>query len=217
MPTLAIIGAGPNLGLAVASRFGAEGYDIGLVARDRTRLDDLRVALDEHGIRAATATADIRRPPEVPSALSELAERLGPIDVLLFSPLPALEWIKPVADTSSADMLPSLELSVLGAIDAVQAVLLGMRRRGRGTLLFTTGGAAVAPHPDRASSAVTYAAEVTYARMLHDALADEGIHVAHTAIVGPLGPGRRHDPAAIADLLWRQHTERGDFQTVCGP
>jgi hypothetical protein len=72
----------------------------------------------------------------------------------------------------------------------------------------------VAPSADRASSAVSYAAEVAYARLLHDALADEGIHVAHTAIVGALGPGLRHEPADIADLLWRQHTDRDDFQTV---
>jgi hypothetical protein len=57
---------------------------------------------------------------------------------------------------------------------------------------------------------------VAYARMLHEALADEGIHVAHTAIVGALGPGLQHEPEKIAEVLWRQHTERGDFQTVCG-
>jgi short-subunit dehydrogenase len=217
MPTLAIIGAGPNLGLAAASRFGAEGFDVGLVARNRDRLSDLQDALEHQGIQAATVAADIRRPPAAASALAELGERLGPIEVLLYSPLPAMDWIKPVANTTSADVRPSLELSVLGAIDAVQAVLPSMRQRGTGTLLFTTGGAAVAPSADRASSAVSYAAEVTYARMLHDALADENIHVAHTAIVGALGAGLRHEPADIAELLWRQHIERGDFQTVCEP
>jgi short-subunit dehydrogenase len=216
MPTLAIIGAGPNLGLAAAAKFGSEGFDVGLVARSQERLDDLVGGLEAGGVKAAGVTADIRRPPGTTSALTELTERLGPIDVLLYSPLPSLEWIKPVADTTSGDVRASLELSVLGAVDAVQAVLPEMRRRGSGTLLFTTGGAAVAPSAERASSAVSYAAEVAYARMLHEALADEGIHVAHTAIVGALGPGQRHEPAAIADLLWRQHTERGDFQTVCG-
>jgi len=216
MPTLAIIGAGPNLGLAVATRFGSEGFDVGLVARDRERLDDMVRGLGSSGVKAAGATADIRRPPGVASALRELTERLGPIDVLLYSPLPNLDWIKPVADTTSDDVHASLELSVLGAVDAVQAVLPEMRRRRRGTLLFTTGGAAVAPSAERASSAIAYAAEVAYARMLHEVLADEGVHVAHTAIVGALGPGLRHEPEAIAEVLWRQHTEPGTFQTVCG-
>ncbi|GAB2807313.1 SDR family NAD(P)-dependent oxidoreductase [Actinoallomurus bryophytorum] len=216
MPTLAIIGAGPNLGLATATRFGSEGFDVGLVARGRERLEDLVHGLESSGVKAAGAVADVRRPPGVASALSELTDRLGPVDVLLYSPLPSLDWIKPVADTTSDDVHASLELSVLGAVDAVQAVLPVMRRRGSGTLLFTTGGAAVAPSAERASSAISCAAEVAYARMLHEVLADEGIHVAHTAIVGALGPGLRHEPAAIAEVLWRRHIERGEFQTVCG-
>ncbi|WP_373464506.1 hypothetical protein [Streptomyces sp. V4I2] len=84
-------------------------------------------------------------------------------------------------------------MSLLGAIDAVQAVLPAMRERGRGTLLFTTGGAAVAPSAARASSAVSYCAEVAYARLLHEKLEPEGIRVAHTAIVGALGPGLQHE------------------------
>ena len=63
---------------------------------------------------------------------------------------------------------------------------------------------------------ISYAVEVAYARMLHEALASEGIHVAHTAIVGPLGSGLQHEPAHAAELLWCQHAERGDFQTVLG-
>jgi short-subunit dehydrogenase len=216
MSTLAIVGAGPNLGLAAASRFGAEGFDIGLVARNTQRLEELRGTLGQRGIRATAAAADIRHPQAVAHALGDLIERLGPVDVLLYSPSVVVEWIKPVAESTAADVRPHLELSVLGAIGAVQTVLPGMRERGGGTLLFTTGGVAVAPSADRASSAISYAAEVAYARMLHEALAGEGIHVAHTAIVGPLGPGRQHEPARVAEVLWRQHAERGDFQTVLG-
>lgn len=214
MPTLSIVGAGPNLGLAAASRFGAEGFDVGLVARDQERLDELASTLNDRDITTVTAAADIRRSPEAATALAEIAERLGPVDVLIYSPLPALDWIKPVAETTAKDLRPSLELSVIGAADAVQAVLPAMRRRAGGTLLFTTGGAAVAPSPERASSAVSYAAEVAYARMLHQTLARENIHVAHTAIVGALGTGLTHEPADIAEVLWRQHIERGEFQTV---
>lgn len=215
MPTLAIIGAGPNLGLATAARFGAEGFDVGLVARNRDRLQNMQDTLAKEGITARSAATDITRPQAAAAALTELAERLGPIDVLLYSPLPSLDWIKPVTRTTSEDVRLSLGLSVLGAIDSVQAVLPSMRERGRGTLLFTTGGAAVAPSAARASSAVSYAAEVAYARLLHEELTPEGIRVAHTAIVGALGPGLQHEPATVAELLWRQHAEGLDFQTVC--
>ena len=140
MSTLAIVGAGPNLGLAAASRFGAEGFDVGLVARNAQQLEELRGTLGQRSIRAATAVADIQRPQAVGPELEDLIERLGPVDVLLYSPSVVVEWIKPVAESTVADVRPHVELSVLGAIDAVQTVLPSMRERGGGTLLFTTGG-----------------------------------------------------------------------------
>jgi NAD(P)-dependent dehydrogenase (short-subunit alcohol dehydrogenase family) len=33
--SIIIVGAGPNLGAAIARRFGREGFSVGLVARDR--------------------------------------------------------------------------------------------------------------------------------------------------------------------------------------
>jgi len=59
---------------------------------------------------------------------------------------------------------------------------------------------------------ISFAGEVAYARMLHDALAGTGVHVAHTAIGGRIAPGADH----VAELLWRHHAEPGPFQTRLG-
>jgi hypothetical protein len=91
-----------------------------------------------------------------------------------------------------------------------------MREAGHGTILFTTGTAFITLNPERAGVGVSFSGEVAYARMLHDVLAGENIHVAHTAIHGWIAPGKDFEPAEIADLLWRHHTERGDFQTRLG-
>jgi len=87
---------------------------------------------------------------------------------------------------------------------------------GSGTILFTTGGAAVNPNPLRAGVGISFAAEVAYARMLHDELRDRGIHVGHTAIGGRIAPGLDHEPDDVAEVLWRQHTDRTDFQVRLG-
>ena len=63
---------------------------------------------------------------------------------------------------------------------------------------------------------MSFSAEVAYAEMLHKALADEGIHVAHTAIHGAIGPGQQFEPDAVADILWHHHTTRQGFQTRLG-
>jgi NADP-dependent 3-hydroxy acid dehydrogenase YdfG len=214
MTTLAILGAGAGLGLATARKFGEAGFGVGLVARRQGKLDGLVEELAGEGVTATGVTADARDPEATAAALDRIAERLGPVDVLLFSPLPSLGWIKPVTETRPEDLRASLELSVVGAVGAVNAVLPGMRRRGHGTVLVTTGGGAIAPKAASASSGITYAAEVAYARMLHETVAADGVHVAHTAIVGALGAGLEHEPSKVADVLWRQHQDRGEFQTV---
>lgn len=79
--SIVIIGAGPNLGLAVAKRFGREGLAVGLVSRTQAKLDDLAAQLEDDGITAAAAAAEIRDADAPAGAISSLADRLGPVEV----------------------------------------------------------------------------------------------------------------------------------------
>ncbi|MFL6118421.1 SDR family NAD(P)-dependent oxidoreductase [Actinophytocola sp.] len=203
-----VIGAGPGLGAAAARRFGCEGHPVGLIARSAEHLRDLAAELAAEGLTTAAETADVTDTRALAAALGALRERLGPIEAVLFSPRPSVAWIKPVLDTGPSDVAGALALNVVAAVAAVRTVLPDMRQKGHGTLLFTTGGAAVEPHRDRAVSGIAYAAESAYTRMLHDALTHEGVHVAQVTVVGPIGPGARHEPDTVAQELWRLHTER---------
>src|SRR3954451_130175 len=214
--SIVIVGAGPNLGLAVARRFGRDGLAVGLVSRTQSKLDDLAAQLESDGIRAAGAAADIRNAQALAPAIATLAARLGPVSVLEYSPLPAREFMKPILETTVDDVRGPLEFSVLGAVAATHAVIGPMLETGRGTILFTTGGAAINPYPLRCGVGISFAGEVAYARMLHDEVAEKGVHVAHTAIGGRIAPGSDHEPADIADALWRQHTDRSVLQTRIG-
>jgi NADP-dependent 3-hydroxy acid dehydrogenase YdfG len=102
---------------------------------------------------------------------------------------------------------------MLGTSAAVAAVLPAMRAARHGTLLFTTGSAALTPRPERATSGIVNAAQSTYFRMLHEQLADEGIYVLHTVIVGPIGENG-HDPGDIARAMWDACRRRADAQIV---
>jgi NADP-dependent 3-hydroxy acid dehydrogenase YdfG len=214
--SIVIVGAGPNLGAAIARRFGREGMPVGLIARDATKLEALASDLRGAGITAEHATADIRDAGALTAAIGSLAERLGPVEVLEYSPLPAREFMKPILETTVDDVRGPLEFSVLGAVAAATAVVGPMLDRGAGTILFTTGGAAINPYPLRAGVGISFAGEVAYARMLHDELADRGVHVAHTAVGGRIAPGADHEPDDVADVLWRHHAQRGPFQTRLG-
>jgi short-subunit dehydrogenase len=214
--SLVIVGAGPNLGLAVARRFGGEGFAVGLISRRESSLVELEAQLRLDGITVSGAAADIRDSAALTAAIHRLADDLGAVEVLEYSPLPAPEFMRPVLETTVKDVRGALEFSVLGAVTATQAVVGPMRKAGRGTILFTTGGAAVNPSPARAGVGVSFAGEVAYARMLHDELRAEGIHVAHTAVAGRIAPGGENDPDDVAEVLWTHHVDRRVFQTRLG-
>ncbi|MFB7757467.1 dehydrogenase, partial [Streptomyces sp. NPDC056121] len=116
------------------------------------------------------------------------------------------------------DLDAPLGFSVKGPVTCVNAVLPGMRALGRGTLLFVNGGSAVRPHPERAGTSIAFAAESAYARMLHDALAEEGIHAAQLIIPGAIRPDAEHSsPEVLAERLYSLHTERAGFRHYAEP
>jgi short-subunit dehydrogenase len=214
--SVVIVGAGPNLGAAIARRFGREGLSVGLVARNRDKLEALARELEQQGITADLEPADIRDATALAAAIAALADRLGTVEVLEYSPVPAGEFMKPILETTVDDVRATVEFSVLGAVAAATAVIPAMLDRSSGTILFTTGGAAINPNPLRAGVGISFAGEVAYARMLHDELRDRGIHVGHTAIGGSIAPGGDHEPEDVADVLWRHHNERTAFQVRLG-
>src|SRR6201992_416095 len=169
--SIVIVGAGPNLGAAVARRFGREGMSVGLIARNAAKLEELADVLNEEGITADFVAVDIRDSDALGAAIGFLGARAGPV-----------------------------ASSVLGAVAAARAVVGPMLDAGAGSILYTTGGAAIKPYPERAGVGVSFAGEVAYARMLHEELAEQGVHVGHTALAGRIAPGEDHEPDDIADL-----------------
>ncbi|MGW0766083.1 SDR family NAD(P)-dependent oxidoreductase [Streptomyces sp. NPDC002676] len=213
MTCVAIVGAGPGLGAAVARRFGREGFDVALLARDRERLAGLARDLAAEGITARCFPADVRKPEELVRALADAADALGTIEVLQYSPVPHQDFMLPVLETRHADLIGPIEFSVYGPVAAVQRVLPGMRALGRGTILFVNGGSAAVPHPERAGISIAFAAESAYGHLLHDRLAGEGIHVGQLVIPGAITPGHaRRDPAVLAEMLWGMHRDRHGFR-----
>ncbi|WP_233206091.1 SDR family oxidoreductase [Cryobacterium sp. N19] len=111
MTTIAIIGAGSGLGAAVARRFGVEGFTVALIARHQGRVDALAAELLAEGISAHGFVADVRDPASITRTLEQVAETLGPIEVLQYSPLPQKDFMRPVLETTPADLVGPIEFS----------------------------------------------------------------------------------------------------------
>ncbi|QXT63472.1 SDR family NAD(P)-dependent oxidoreductase [Tessaracoccus palaemonis] len=213
MSTIAIIGAGPGVGAAVARRFGAEGFAVAMIARNQEKLDELVASINAEGITTRGYAADVLDPGSLRAALSRAGSELGHIDVLQYSPIPARQYLKPVLDTSPDDLSTAFRFSVVGLRTAVDTVLPGMRSTGKGTIVLINGGTAVRARAHFAGTSVAFAGESALGEMLHETLRDEGIHVTQLVVPGAIDPNDPQRSArAIAERIWRLHTERGEFR-----
>lgn len=215
MTTIAIIGAGAGLGAAVARRFGAEGFSVALISRHQGRADSLASTLAAEGIEARGIAADVRHPSSLTAALEKATETLGPIEVLQYSPLPQKDFMRPVLETTPADLVGPIEFSIYGPVAAVHQVVPGMRFLGenKGTILFVNGGSAVTPGRNVTGTSVAFAGQAAYAQLLHEVLGEEGIQVSQLIIGGRIIDGDpEKDPKVLADHLWDLHTKRDRFR-----
>jgi len=218
MPVLAIIGAGPGLGAAVARRFGREGFSIALVSRDQGNVDALATELNDEGLTARGYAANVLDPTQLEAALARAAADLGPITSLQYSPLPSRDYLKPVLDATPELALEAFQFSVLGLIHAVRAVLPGMRDNGDGSIVLINGGTSVKARHGFAGTSIAFPAESAYGEMLHDALADEGIRVTQLVIPGAIPKLQLENGLdTVADRIWDLHADAGEFRTMLIP
>ena len=218
MPVIAIIGAGPGLGAAVARRFGREGFAVALVSRNRSKLDAMAAELKASGVTAVGYTADVRVPAQLEEALERAAAELGPITALQYSPLPSRDYLKPVLDLTPELALEALQFSALGLVHAARAVLPVMRAARDGSIILINGGTSVKARAGFAGTSVAFPAESAYGEMLHDALEGEGVRVSQLVIPGGIPqldlPNGIDD---VAERIWDLHTTAGPFRTMLIP
>ncbi|MFI0968295.1 SDR family NAD(P)-dependent oxidoreductase [Streptomyces sp. NPDC021080] len=223
MPTIAITGAGPGMGLAIARTFGSRGFDVALIARSKDKLDTLAGQLGGEGITAEGFAADIMDRPSLTAALEAAKSRFGAIDVLEYSPAPhspVPEIIIAAPSESTVENLqPQIEYYLYGAVEAARAVLPSMREAGAGTLLFTTGGGSVDPLPMLGNVNAAAAALRNWVINLNKELTGSGVYAGHVAIGVWIGEGGPEGipsatPEQIAHLYWELHEARDRAEAV---
>lgn len=186
-----------------------------LISRNQGKLDALAEDLGKDGVHARGFTADVRDPESIAAALEAATETLGPIEVLQYSPLPQKDFMRPVLETTPADLKGPVEFSIYGPVAAVHQVVPGMRFLGenRGTILFVNGGSAVKPGRSVTGTSVAFAGQAAYVQLLNEVLGEEGIQVSQLIIGGQIIEGDpEKDPDVLARILWDLHAERDTFR-----
>ena len=227
--TIAVVGAGPGLGRAIARRFGSAGHPVALVSRNRHKLETIAASLRGEGITASVFPADVTDAPGLTAALAAAAGELGRIGVLSYSPgatwdhapgrVPDLAamGITSALETTPESARAQFDLLVAGALAASRAVLPAMRQAGDGALLFTTGMSAVVPMAMMGSTGIAQAGLRNWASAVRDDLAKDGVYVGHVSIGLPIIPGSgQGDPDAIAERWFQLARARDIFEATIG-
>ena len=125
-----VTGASSGIGRALAVELAHEGCDVGLTARRAGRLDDLAATIRAAGARAEWIVADVSRRDEIHAAIRALAQRLGPIDLLVANAgvSRGTDSLAPDADVLEEEF----RVNVFGAFYAIEAVIPSMRERRTG-------------------------------------------------------------------------------------
>jgi short-subunit dehydrogenase len=202
----AVLGVGPGLGTALARRFGDGGYPVALVARGAGRLEGTVDALTAVGITARAFASDLSVESEVNAAMVAIEDLLGPVDVLIYNAATLGVLVRPTELT--LDLLySSFRVDVVGALLACQHVAPGMQARGTGTILFTSGTAAVRPMPELCTIGACKAALRNLSFNLADELGPYGVHVATVMVGGVIAAGTAFAPEVLAELFWDVHQQ----------
>lgn len=128
-----VTGAGKGIGRAVAVALAREGVHVGLLARTESQLKEVAEEVTALGVKAAVVAADVSDITAVNSAVSQVKQVLGAVDILInnagtatfgkFLELEPAEWEK------------NIQVNLMGVYYTTRAVLPDMIGRSTGDII----------------------------------------------------------------------------------
>jgi len=212
-----VIGVGPGLGGSLAKRFGAAGYAVGLIARNRDHLAPVEKALQEKGHKCLSVEADAADSEQVVKAIKEIQAKLGEVEVLCYN---AGGFVFASAlDLKITQLEGLLKVGVLGLLAAAQTVLPQMLANKKGSILVSGATASLRGSAKFAGLAVPKFGLRALSQSLAKEFGPQGVHVAHFVIDGQINTPRQVkdqpdrpinsflNSDAIADTYHHVHTQ----------
>ncbi|MFD2999075.1 3-ketoacyl-ACP reductase [Pontibacter toksunensis] len=199
-----VTGAGKGIGRAIAVALAKEGVLVGLLARTESQLEEVANEVTAAGVKAAVVTADVASIAAVNSAVAQVKQELGTIDILInnagtatfgkFLELEPAEWEK------------NIQVNLMGVYYTTRAVLPDMIARATGDIINISSTAG------QKGSAVTsaYSASKFAVMGLSESLMQEVRK--HNIRVSALTPS-----TVVTDLAQNNNLISGDPERVMHP
>jgi short-subunit dehydrogenase len=169
-----VTGATGAIGRALAEAYAAPGVSLLLQGRDAARLAEAAAACEALGARVQTRLVDLADAAALAEWLREL-EAGEPFELVIANAGLNTGWAADGERWEAVEAL--LAVNVRSTLALAQAVLPGMRRRGRGQLALVSSLAAWFGLPVAPSYCASKAAIKAYGEALRGGLAAEGVQV----------------------------------------
>jgi NAD(P)-dependent dehydrogenase (short-subunit alcohol dehydrogenase family) len=164
-----VTGAAQGLGRATALRLAAEGYPVAV----NDIADDGRLTRLAEQIGGLAVPADIADPSAATMMVAQVADRLGPVQVLVANAA-AME-MSPFLESEPGGWWRQLDVNLSGHFRLIQAVIPGMRALGHGRIVIIASEWGVTGHANATAYAASKAGLIALTKGLGRELGPQGI------------------------------------------
>ncbi len=192
-----IMGAGDDIGNAIARKFAQEGYTVCMARRNGAKLQPLVEAIVKEGGQAQGFSCDARQENEVEELFKHIEDNVGPLEVVVFNiganvPMSILE-------TSSKKFYKIWEMACFSGFLTGREAARYMTQRGRGSILFTGATASVRGGANFGAFSSAKHGLRALAQSMARELGPKNIHVGHVVIDAMVDTGfiNEHLPEAV--------------------
>jgi NAD(P)-dependent dehydrogenase (short-subunit alcohol dehydrogenase family) len=183
-----VAGASGTIGTSIARRFHQEGARLALTYR-RSKPEQLFSEFEGEPNRVAWYQLDVTDRNQVQQVVSQAQIDFSCLDVLV-NCTGSVGPIGPLETLDMREWVRAIEINLYGSVNLAQAVLPKMKERGRGKILFFSGGGAAYARPFFSPYSSSKAALVRFTECLAQELKSNNIQVNAIA------------PGAINSRMW---------------
>lgn len=172
-----VTGAGSGIGKGAALRLAREGAKVGVLSRTDVQIPDVVQAIRDDGGEAMPLIADVSKSDQLQSAIAELAEAYGGIQVVVANAGVNGLWA-PIEQISEDDWNYTMDINLKGTFLTIKYALPWLRQSGGAiAVVASVNGTRIFSNTGATAYACSKGGQVIMTKMLAPELAHDNVRI----------------------------------------